>query len=222
MEGTDTRPAPLTSSTGAGSGAYTARSSPLTQRAALDYAARLGWPVMVGAPVRRKAGHGLGVNSTATDSGSDVESGVLEPTTDIERVRAWWKRWPDAGIVAPAGECFETVTLPMQAAQMVLEQLTERGAWLGPVMSDDDTVTLLIRAGQGPLWATLVTGRGDGYAHAGRGQLVTLPPGSPRAGHHVAWVVPPTPANVLHLPQFEDLAPLVSSAAPRRRRRRFW
>jgi hypothetical protein len=217
MDRTYVSPTPGNSGEPVGSGELATISSRITLpesdelthvgRAAVDYVARWRWPLMVGAeaPSRRES-HGLG-----------VDGGVLEPTTDARRVRDWWTRWPYAGIVAAAGAAFDVVTIPVRAGHTVLEQLTERGAWLGAVMSDDDTVALLVRMGQGPLWANLVTGRGDGYTYCGAGRLVVLPPGSPHGGQGVRWVVPPTAANVPHLPRFEELSQLiVGTVAPRR------
>ncbi|MFG1858512.1 bifunctional DNA primase/polymerase [Actinomadura geliboluensis] len=189
----------------------------------MEYVTRWRWPVMVGAQAppdcqpdyqpdcRPDAGVGLG-----------VVGGVLEPTLDPERVREWWTCWPYAGIVAVAGEAFDVVTLPVQAGRAVLESLTERGAWLGPVMSDDDTIGLLVRPGQSRSWASLLEGGGAGFAHVGAEQLVVLPPGSADVGHSVRWVVPPTSANAVRLPAFDDLGRVVSEQAAGPARRMWW
>jgi hypothetical protein len=189
------------------------------QQAALDYVTRWRWPIMVGARLRRETVRGIssGLRGSCHD---DIESAVLEPTIDPERVRAWWERWPEAGIVALAAGGFETVSLPMRAGRTVLDQLIEGGAWLGPVMSDDDTITLLIRPDEGQRWAALVADLGEGYAHVGRGGLVALPPGGLDTGYRVCWVVPPTSANIPHLPRFDDLADLVTPECLQQRRRR--
>ncbi|MFG2006195.1 bifunctional DNA primase/polymerase [Spirillospora sp. NPDC048911] len=175
---------------------------------AVDYVTRWQWPVMVGA---------LPPSNTRTE----VVGGVLEPTIDPDRVRDWWSQWPEAGIVVPVGPGFEVVTVPLQIGQAALEVLTERGSWLGPVMSDEDTISMLVRSGQTERWTELVAVSGAGYAYAGQGQLVVLPPGSAHVGHVVRWVVPPTSANALRLPGFEELAQVVARP-PVRPRRWFW
>ncbi|MBO2447109.1 bifunctional DNA primase/polymerase [Actinomadura barringtoniae] len=178
-------------------------------RAAAEYVSRWGWPVMVGARLPARGDRcGLGACSD-----------VLELTTDLERVREWWTRWPHAGIVTPAGEAFDMVTLPVKAGHRVLERLTSGGAWLGAVMSDDDTVTLLVATGQAQQWTSVANLLGTGFAHIGTGQLVVLPPGSPQGDSTVRWVVPPTDANVPHLPEFEDLSELIMTVALRKRDR---
>lgn len=162
---------------------------------------------MVGAQSRfSRRGRGLGVGG-----------GGLEPTTDGDRVRYWWAQWPDAGIVALAGEAFDAVTLPVTVGRNVLDRLIERRAWLGASMSDDDTMTLLVASGQRRHWAALLSDRGPGYAHAGAGQLVVLPPCGPNNAAAVRWVIPPTAANVPRLPTIDDLDELIGSR-PRRRR----
>lgn len=177
----------------------------------MEYVTRWRWPVMVGAQTPPDAHFGLG-----------VAGGVLEPTIDPRRVREWWTRWPYAGIVAMAGEAFEVVTLPMRAGRAVLESLTERGAWLGPVMSDDDTIGLLVHPGQSTSWVSLLGGGGDGFAHVGADQLIVLPPGGADVGDSVRWVVPPTSANAPRLPALDDLGRVVSEQATRRPRRTWW
>lgn len=176
--------------------------------AAVSYVTWWKWPLIVGAavPVHRH-GRGLG-----------VEDGVVEATTCPARVRRWWSRWPRAGIVAQTGQRFDVVIIPADAGSAVLDRLTARGAWLCPALADHDTVTFMVQPGQHPAWATLLAGLGTGCAHRGDRQLVLLPPG--RSDQEpVRWVVPPTPANVPHLPGFEDLGGLIAAAARRSARR---
>lgn len=180
-------------------------------KTALAYA-RWGWPVMVGAAAS---------SSYATEL--DGISGVLEPTTHLGRIRQWWEQWPEAGIVSPAGEVFEVITLPRRAGQAVLESLTEGGAWLSPVMSDDGTLSLLIDSGQADLWADLPSVSRAGLLHIGLGQLITLPSGADKTRDRIRWVVPPTDANASRLPSFQLLSPILQSVCrPKQRRQRLW
>jgi hypothetical protein len=59
--------------------------------AALAYAAR-GWPVL---PLRGK------VPRIRKAAGG---SGVHDATTDLEQIKQWWTKWPDANIGIACGE----------------------------------------------------------------------------------------------------------------------
>ncbi|MBO2461537.1 bifunctional DNA primase/polymerase [Actinomadura sp. LCR2-06] len=154
-------------------------------------------------------------------AGLDSISGVLEPTTHLERIHQWWKKWPEAGIVTPVGEVFEAITLPIRVGERVLEALTERGAWLGPVMSDDGTISLLIESGQTGAWADSVDASRAELVHTGPGQLIVLPSGGTGENDHTRWVVPPTDANVTRLPRFQELSPILLNVHRAQQRKRW-
>ncbi|MFC0037671.1 bifunctional DNA primase/polymerase [Actinomadura rayongensis] len=165
-------------------------------KAALMYA-RWNWPVMAGTA------------ATLGDGGSSGIDEVVTPTVDPDRVHRWWGSRPDANIVVPTGAMFDVISMPSPIGRAVLDVLADRGAWLAPVMSDGDALSLLVRPRQGSPWTELA--RTDGLTYLGPGHLITLPSGGTPFDGQARWVIPPTDANVLRLPQFAELAPVLRS-----------
>ncbi|MFC0037131.1 bifunctional DNA primase/polymerase [Actinomadura rayongensis] len=164
-------------------------------KAALMYA-RWNWPVMAG-------------TAATLDDGSSRIDDVVTPTVDPERVHRWWGSRPDASIVVPTGAMFDVINMPSPTGRAVLDVLADRGAWLASVMSDGDALSLLIHPHQSSPWTDLA--RTDGFAYLGPGHLITLPSGSAPSDGRARWVIPPTDTNVLRLPQFTELAPVLRS-----------
>jgi hypothetical protein len=144
-------------------------------RAALEYVTRWRWPLFV----------------------EEVTG-----TTDPALVRGWWERSPDAGVVAVSGDRFDAVRLRLAMGEAVLSRLTARGGWLGPALSDGDTVVFLVRSGERELWDALAEVVDDG---------LVLPPNPT-----TRWVVPPTAANVPRLPGFHELGRVLARVRRRR------
>jgi hypothetical protein len=174
---------------------------PTASQRALEYVSKWGWPVMVGATphLQRRDGRFAG--------------GVLELSCEVERVRRWWREYPEAGIVSLAGAVFDVLTMPMPVALGFLDTLTDRGVWLGPIMANDEVAMFLVVTGQGDLWREALHNR-CGSWHLGHGEPVCLPPGNPAAGQAVRWVVPPTLANAQVLPGFDQLGPAIAEMQP--------
>ncbi len=79
---------------------------PTLLEAALDYAENFGWHVF---PVRETFGkpyysHKKQKTVTPEPKAPYVSSGVLSATKDINKIRAWWKKYPNAGIGVNCGK----------------------------------------------------------------------------------------------------------------------
>jgi len=105
--------------------------------AALSYAAR-GWPVLPLAP-RTK------IPAIAKRDGG---RGVHDATTDPDRIRAWWDRWPDANIGLAAGTTFWVLDV-------------DYGGWEATEPDGADTFALLAKR-YGPLPETVQQHTGGG------------------------------------------------------------
>ena len=82
----------------------------LLLRSALEYANRLGWPVF---PL--KAG---------TKDGHLTEHGSHSGTLDLDKIRGWWTRHPDANIALTTGVRFFVLDVdPRHGGQESLEKL---------------------------------------------------------------------------------------------------
>ena len=84
----------------------TPRESTIHRTALLESAlhyGRRGWPVFPLHSVRRRpvfVPAGLRRNSGKHPR---TEHGLLDATTDPDRIRSWWARWPDANVGIPTG-----------------------------------------------------------------------------------------------------------------------
>jgi hypothetical protein len=119
--------------------------------------------------------------------------GHLDATTDPERIRAWWSRWPDANIGMPTGK---------RSGFVVVDVDPEHGGY--------DSLMDLDEAGHGlPLTATIKTGGGGvhHYLRYPEGVVIRnsagkLGPGLDIRGEGGYVIVPPSvtegPYEVLH------------------------
>ncbi len=177
--------------------------------AALYYAHELQWPVF---PVRGKR--------------PLTRRGFYDATRQEERIRQWWRQWPDAGIGLPTGERTELVVLdidPRHGGRVALQQLQRRYGPLPP--------TCFTRTGGGGLhllfaYPSDTCGRGripnatclGGFAGIdlrASGGYIVAPPSRHACGAHYLWLrdgVVPVPLPLFLL----DLAcpPLPTSSSP--------
>src|SRR5438477_7616303 len=115
-------PSPIVSVNGAGDAGASADASV----AALDYAARYGWPVF---PC-----HGIhggvctcGVRA-CKDAGKHPRTphGLKDATTDPATIRGWWRTWPDANVAMATGQHAGVDVLdvdPRHGGQQTLDRL---------------------------------------------------------------------------------------------------
>lgn len=131
--------------------------------AALAYAA-WGWPVFPCRP---------GLKAPASHKGL-IEHGLKDATTDPERIRDWWWRWPHANIGLATGYLFDVIDIDPAGYRW----LSLYGGIDGPLPDIHGQVVtprgahLFIQAmGQGNL-----AGLADGVDYRGRGGYVLAPP----------------------------------------------
>jgi len=140
---------------------------------ALSYASR-GWPVF---PCRPRGKEPL------------TDHGFKDATTDVETIRAWWQKWPNANVAIPTG----------QATFVVLDVDVRAGG-------DDALRDLIARYGPLPDTPTVITGGGgthyyfkppatplrcsrlaDGLEIKADGGYVVAPPSVHPSGRAYAW-----------------------------------
>jgi hypothetical protein len=109
---------------------------------ALHYACR-GWPVF---PLHSvEADHCSCRRDSCRNAGKHprTEHGLLDATTDLERIRSWWTAWPDANVGIPTGA----------ATFVVLDVDPEKGG-------TDSLAALVAQHGQLPATVEAATGGG--------------------------------------------------------------
>lgn len=134
--------------------------TPDMARAAERYAT-WGWPIFPLVPGRKTP---------------IVDSGLNAATTDIEKIKDWWWRWPHAGIGAATGWMFDVIDIDGADGQRWLGRLNEPG--------DDTLPDIHARAGtpRGEHLYLTPSGRGNlaglasGVDYRGKGGYVVLPP----------------------------------------------
>jgi Bifunctional DNA primase/polymerase, N-terminal len=129
-----------------------------------------------------------------------VGHGVKEATTDLDRIRRWWRRWPQANLGLATGIVFDALDVDGPAGLAALRQLAgAAGPWLpGP----------LVATGGGGWHAWFApTGLGNrpprGLDHVdwrGRGGCVLAPPSRHVSGGSYRWLVPLDQAPLPEVP----------------------
>lgn len=178
---------------------------------AAAYASRWSWPLALGtALVDERCSCG---NEACPAPGAHPAHALTLRwvSADPDRVERWWKRWPSASIIAPTGRRFDAVRLPRKVGTMVLEEFGQSGATVGPIIADVDTLTLLVRTGEGPEWRGL--GDPSIYLDPCTKSFLVLPS---RCNSLVRWVVPPTETNTLRLPAAGELLSIYSRISAQR------
>ncbi|HZZ29007.1 MAG TPA: bifunctional DNA primase/polymerase [Pirellulales bacterium] len=180
--------------------------------AALSYAAR-GWRVL---PVRNK------IPLTA--------HGVKDATTDQEKIKTWFTRWPDAGVGIAAGIASGLVVLDIDAAKDGLESLAQLETEHGPLPT-----TLKVKTGGGGFHFYFIHPGGrirnranmfPGVDLRSDNGYVVAPPSLHASGNKYAWVEGCSPNEIeiaeLHQwllllidpPKAEPVAPLPVNRTP--------
>jgi Bifunctional DNA primase/polymerase, N-terminal len=118
-----------------------------------------------------------------------VRHGVKEATTDADRLRRWWQRWPQANLGLATGICFDALDIDGPEGLAALGELQEAAGLrlLGPLVATG--------GGGWHVWFT-PTGLGNrpprGLAHVdwrGRGGCVLAPPSRHISGRPYRWLV---------------------------------
>ncbi len=151
--------------------------------------------------------------------------GLYDATTDVERIRAWWCRYPKAGIgrpTGPASNCFVLDVDVQHGGDKTLARLVRRHGDL------PDTPTVSTPSGGRHIYFawpgedirnSAGTALGPGLDVRGRGGYVVVPPTARHDGRRYAWAVgdhttPPAvaPEWLLHLlrkPKPEAVGPVI-------------
>ncbi|GIG58233.1 hypothetical protein Lfu02_26050 [Longispora fulva] len=144
--------------------------------------------------------------------------GLLQASTDVGQVRAWWRRWPDANIGLRTGTLADVCDIDRPGQFTVVLGLLA-GHPLGPV----------VRTGSGGwhLWWA-ATGHGnrvrilDGVDWRGVGGYVVAPPSRHASGHRYEWLrpaefpLPPCPPRLLRLTSTPRRSPAPDRPGPPR------
>jgi hypothetical protein len=193
-----TRPARLSSRTGA---------------AALRYAAH-GWPVLA---LHTSTGDGCSCGHVACPKPGKhprTRRGLRDATPDPAQIRAWWTRWPHANLALATGRLL-VLDVDGPAGQAALDALEHAHTRL-PVTLTATTgrgAHLYFDAGAHRIASS--AGRlGDGLDIRGHGGYAIAPPSRHAAGHHYRWRTRSPPAP---LPAWlTELLTTVTVPAPRR------
>lgn len=155
--------------------------------AALEAAGR-GWPVL---PLH----HPTDTGCSCRDAGCQnvgkhprTPHGLKDATTDVDAIRSWWTKWPEANIGARTGVAFDVLDIdyaghPAEAAEWP-DTLAMPG---GPV----------VRTGKGWHFYLAPTGEGNRTKFIGqcdwrgRNGYVILPPSLHESRSRYAWYSPP-------------------------------
>ncbi|MCF2531149.1 bifunctional DNA primase/polymerase [Yinghuangia soli] len=131
-------------------------------------------------------------------------------SSDPQFVRAWLRRHRRACMGTPAGECFDVLELPRATGLQLMRRWEFAEFLTGPVLAL--TGHLLV--------FTALRSSGTDETGIGRWlpqtEFLVLPPAG-RASAPVRWVVPPTSANTVRLPDPANVLGLIVRS-PRRRR----
>lgn len=172
---------------------------------ALEYAGR-GWPVFplagpkngpiipsrhpVGDPLRGKCQGACG----------DDGHGFHDATTDPERIRQWWTRWPRANIGAATGVVFDVLDVDHQDYAEGVADLPDAVTEGGPVARSGGGKWHLYFLPSGRRRSIRFSQHCD---YLGIGGYVVLPPATHRSGGTYSWFTPdplpftPAPAALL-------------------------
>ncbi len=157
--------------------------------AALSYASR-GWPVF---PCREKDGAPYtdrkGKTTVPKAKEPYTSHGVKDATTDPEKIRAWWNRWPDAAIGLDCGRAgLLVVDLDVKhghngPSRWASLGIADAGALLSQTPSGGRHI---IFAQNGVLLGNTSGKLGDGIDTRGHGGYIILPPSRTADGVYVA------------------------------------
>lgn len=115
--------------------------------------------------------------------------GFKDATTDLERVRAWWKATPDANIGVPTGHGFDVIDIDPPHGPLSLLELRDAGVIpeiLGKVITPRCGDHLYVKAtGDGNTAGLL-----PGIDYRGLGGYVVAPPSIGPNGVRYTWVRP--------------------------------
>ena len=158
----------------------------LMQRAAQWYAKRLGWHIF---PLRPGTKHPF------------KELGVYHATNDLDQIRAWWRRWPQANIGL---HCGGSNILALDA-----DEYKNTYAGSGLSSADQETVTSLTGSGGTHLLYAMPDGVRLGNATGnlpsgidirGWGGYIVLPPSLHPNGNRYVWELGYEPHEIPLLP----------------------
>jgi hypothetical protein len=160
----------------------------------------LGWPVFPlhsprpGEPGACSCGS---IHEHAKDAGKHPRTahGLRDATTDLDRIRSWWTRWPEANIGLATGVAFDALDLDGAEACDALDAAAPPEA--------TEIVGPMVRTGRGVHVYVKPTGRGNtanlvpGVDWRGRGGYVVAPPSRHGLGTIYRWTPENGPASAL-------------------------
>ena len=121
-------------------------------------------------------------------------AGFKDATTDLQQVRDWWRRWPDANIGAPTGLRFDVIDIDgRRGIDSVLARHDGEGLEAGGLFPPVIARAITPRGGGHHLYVA-PTGEGNragllpGVDHRGVGGYVLLPPSHGVTGRQYAWL----------------------------------
>lgn len=146
-------------------------------RSALAYARRFGWPVF---PLKAR---------DKVPNGSLVPNGVLQATTDLPTITAWWSKAPSANIGIATGHGFFVVDIdPRNQGDDTLVQLEQRHGELpetvrGLTGGGGQHILFALPPDAPKLKGTL----GEGIDIKGKGGYIVAPPSIHPSGPEYRW-----------------------------------
>lgn len=174
--------------------------------AALDLAER-GWPIL---PMHAPAAGGCSCGDTACKSPGKhprITTGKAHAfaSNDLDEVRQWWTRWPDANIGTPTGLRTGTVVLdidPRHNGYDTLESLEQLNAPL-PRTVESKTGSggrhLLFAHPGFPITRASI---GEGVDVRADGKLIVLPPSVHACGGEYRWLRHPDVCEMRDCPDW--------------------
>lgn len=118
-----------------------------------------------------------------------TRNGFYDATTDVERIRRYWKMFPHCNIGLATGHLFDVVDLDTPISITSLSKvLADHDIYYGQVVTASGGMHLY----------TTPSGRGNlarwmpGIDYRGRGGYVVAPPSTLGAGRNWTWLVPPS------------------------------